>query len=387
MRFIHTADWHLGRYFHGVHLTGDQRQLLLEEFLPLVKESKAEAVVIAGDIYDRGVPPVEAVDLFSEVLTKLVEQKVKVLYIAGNHDSAARVGFGSTLLAQAGVYVRGELTRDLAPVVLEDAYGPVAFQLLPYLEPAHVRGVFPELVPEHGGLSFDEAHRIVIEQARAQLPAGVRSVAVAHAFMANGQSSTSERPLAVGGSGAVPPALFRDYNYTALGHLHNPQRAGSETCRYSGSLMKYSFDEAEQHKGVCIVELDAAGQATVETMPLTPPRDVRRLKGKFEELLHNRELFPASDDYIEAVLTDDGPVLDALARLRGPFPHIMHVERVFYEHEATLSNEGQAMLEKNEQEVFAQYYEAMTGQQLSAAQQAVLQQCLTAVHADRREQA
>ena len=116
MRFIHTADWHLGRYFHGVHLTGDQRQLLLEEFLPLVKESKAEAVVIAGDIYDRGVPPVEAVDLFSEVLTKLVEQKVKVLYIAGNHDSAARVGFGSTLLAQAGVYVRGELTRDLAAI-------------------------------------------------------------------------------------------------------------------------------------------------------------------------------------------------------------------------------------------------------------------------------
>lgn len=387
MRFIHTADWHLGRYFHGQHLTEEQRWLLREQFLPLVKESGAEAVVIAGDIYDRGVPPVEAVALFDEVLTRLREQKVKVLYIAGNHDSAARVGFGQELLAQAGVFVRGELTADLAPVMLEDEYGPVAFQLLPYFEPSTVRALWPDLVPATGGLSFGEAYSSVVAQARTQLPAAVRTVAVAHAFMANGQGSASERPLEVGGTGAVPPGIFRAYCYTALGHLHNPQRAGSETCRYSGSLMKYSFDEAEQHKGVCIVELDAAGLVQVEKVPLTPRHDVRRLKGKFEDLLHKREMFPASDDYIEAVLTDEGPVLDALARLRGPFPNIMHVERVYYEHAATLSNEGQAMLRKNEQEVFAQYYMAMTGQTMNEAQQKVLQACLAAVHHERREEA
>lgn len=391
MRFIHTADWHLGRYFHGIHLTEDQGRLLREQFLPLVREEKADAVVIAGDIYDRAVPPVEAVDLFSEILTKLVEQHVKVLYIAGNHDSAARIGFGSRLMEQAGVFVRGELTRDLAPVVLEDEYGPVAFQLFPYVEPSGVRVAFPRETADRRQLSCEDAAAIAIQAGRSQLPSSVRSVAVVHAFVA-GQSgdvetSASERPLLVGGAGNIRPGLFRDYCYTALGHIHKPQRAGADTIRYSGSLMKYSFDEASQKKGVCVVDLAADGSAQIETIALRPARDVRRIRGSYAEILNDREAFPASQDYIEAELTDDGPILNAMANLREVYPNMLSITREIHAHQVELPQNAGRMANRSAQEIFAQYYAAMTGSALSEQQTRVIQECLNEIRKEEGEQA
>lgn len=379
MRFIHTADWHLGKTLKGMPLLEDQNYIL-QEFLKLVEDSQAEAVVIAGDIYDRAVPPVDAVELFDEILTKLLlEQKVPVLYISGNHDSAVRLHFGSRLLSSAGLFVRGELTGELAPVVLEDAHGPVHFSLLPYLDPAKVCAVFG--VEER--LDFEQAHALVLERAKELIPKGKRSVAVAHAFLAGGMASESERPLSVGGSDQVSPKLFQDFCYTALGHLHGPQRAGDETIRYSGSLLKYSFDEATQKKGVTLVELDGRGNAAAEHLPLTPRRDVRIVEGSMEELRTDREKYPKSEDYMLVRLKDIQPVLNAREKLETVYPNLLAVERTGIMQQRELRQPDGHRENKSEQMLFRDFYEEMTQRKLDEAQEKLLEECIQ--EARRRE--
>ena len=381
MRFIHTADWHLGRYFHGLHLTDEQRELLLGQFLPLVRDEKADAVVIAGDIYDRGIPPVEAVALFDEVLTKLIEQKVRVLYIAGNHDSARRIHFGNRLMQAAGVFVRGELEDPLTPVVLEDRFGPVYFQLYPYAEPAAIRAAFGR----EEQLDFDSATQLLVDTGREQIPADARSVAVAHAFLAGGQSSESERPLSVGGSGNVSPAMFRGFSYTALGHLHNPQSAGGEMIRYSGSLMKYSFSEAAQKKGVYVVDLDGAGNVQTDFLPLTPKRDLRRVSGYFDTILQDREAYPYSEDYMQIELLDTAPILDAQSRLRTVYPNFLDIRRTGLERSGELQLHGREYQNQSEQELFQSFFAEMTGEAMKDEEQKVLQASLAEVFRGMRE--
>ena len=368
LRFIHTADWHLGRIFHGQHLTEDQ-SYLLQDFLRMVTETKAEAVILAGDIYDRAVPPTEAVELFDEVLAKLLlEKKVKVFFIAGNHDSASRIGFGSRLFAGQGLFVQGLLTKTMAPVVLEDSYGPVYFSLLPYMEPSTVRSVFR--IEEM--MDFDAATGTVVEQAAAKIPAGRRSVAVAHAFIAGGQSSESERPLSVGGSSNVGAGWFRPFSYTALGHLHNAQPAGAENIRYSGSLMKYSFDEAGQKKSLAVVEMDGTGQVTAEFLPLVPKHDVCRVKGSMAEILQNREKYPCSEDYMLVELTDSGAVLDAHGKLEKVYPNLMQIERPGLLQSGELREHGTSYIGRPDDVLFADFFQDMTGEALDEAQQQAL---------------
>lgn len=382
MRFIHTADWHLGRCFHNAVLTGDQTKLLLEGFLPLVREEKAEAVVIAGDIFDRGVPPVEAVQLFDEVLIKLRELEIPVLYIAGNHDSAIRLGFGSRLLAEAGVHVRGRVSAGNAPVVLEDKHGPVYFALLPYVEPLQVRRLYG--IDE--ARDFDAANRLLAGEIQKKIPARTRSVAVAHAFLAGGKASDSERLLSVGGADRVAPGSFKGFSFTALGHLHNSQAAGAENIRYSGSLMKYSFAEEKQQKGVNVVELDAEGKADIRFMPLAAPHDMRSLHDSFTEILSNRDKYPASQDYLEVVLTDRGIIPNAMSRLREVFPNTLNVrqeERAVTG--AGAERSGREMLRKDETELFAEFYEEMAGVPLTEEQLKLARECIREVQQEERE--
>ena len=328
MRFIHTADWHLGRYFHGMHLTADQREIIMGQLVPLVQEEKVDAVVIAGDIYDRGVPPVEAVDLFDEFLMKMAEMHIKVFYIAGNHDSESRLNFGSQLMRASGIFARGRLDDEMAPVVVE----------------------------------------LVIERSLAKRSGNMRSIAVAHAFLAGGLSSDSERPLAVGGSSNVRPSIFRPFCYTALGHLHNPQRAGADHIRYSGSLMKYSF-------------------ATQQFVPLVPPHDVRRVRGLFADIEGDRAAYPQSDDYIEVELLDRGIILDVFNKLKAIYPNLMHVLYPNLQREGTMrEQEGQAVLKLTEETLFSQYYEDMTGEPLAEEQQAIVHSCLQEIYREERDE-
>jgi exonuclease SbcD len=382
LRFIHTADWHLGRYFHGMHLTADQREIIMGQIVPFVREEGVEVVIIAGDIYDRGVPPVEAVDLFDEFLMKMAELRVKVFYIAGNHDSESRLNFGSRLMREAGIFARGRLDAEMAPVIVEDDFGPVAIYLYPYMEPASVKAAFG--VTE--ALDFEKAHELVIEKSLTGAPEKMRSIAVAHAFLAGGTSSDSERPLTVGGSSNIRPGIFRPFCYTALGHLHNPQRAGADTIRYSGSLMKYSFDEAEQKKGFFLVDLDGSGKVEQQFVPLVPPHDIRRVRGLFADIEGDRAVYPQSDDYVEVELLDRGIILDVFNKLKAIYPNLMHVLYPNLQREGTMRElEGQAVLKLTEETLFSQYYEDMTGEKLGEEQQAIVHGCLQEIYRKERD--
>ncbi len=380
MRFIHTADWHLGRIFHGVHLIDDQ-SCLMKEFLQIVKDTGAEAVVIAGDIYDRGVPPVEAVELFDEVLTKLpMEMKIPVLFISGNHDSDVRLGFGSRLMKGQGLYICGRPKVPFEPVMLEDKFGKVYFSLYPYVDPAAIRAAFKL----EDRMDFNEAQRIMVEEGLSHIPDGARSVAVAHAFLAGGQSSESERVLTVGGSSNVSPGIFKKYSYTALGHLHNPQTAGGENIRYSGSIMKYSFDEAKQKKGVNFVELDGDGRTSVEFIPLTPKHDVRIVSGLLEDIRTNREHYPVSEDYILVELMDKGAVLDAHGKLETVYPNLLQIQRPKLVEMAGNEFHGRDIRKSTELELFGDFFKAMTGEDMNKEQEKVLREAINTVISEKR---
>jgi len=363
MRFIHTADWHLGKLFGQRHMTEDQAYVL-EELLALCKDVHPDALIIAGDVYDRAVPPPEAVNLFNEILTRIAEQGIRVLYIAGNHDSAVRLNFGAQLLRVSGIYPAGIVRAAEPPVVLSDEYGDVYFSLIPYGDPPHVREAFA--LDEN--LSFDGALAVQIAAARAQIPLSARSVAVAHAFVIGGQTSESEHALSVGGSDQVSAENFAAYSYTALGHLHAPQRAGAEHIRYSGSLLKYSFDEARQKKGVELIELDAAGAASHTFYPLTPRHDVRIVSGMMDELMHKDfDLLP-HDDYICVELLDMDAVLAAHEKLRKIYPNLFTITRPNINVNRLSSTERSYERGKSDLHLFSEFYVDVTASEMTEAE-------------------
>ena len=379
MRFIHTADWHLGKLFGQRHMTEDQAYVL-EELLALCKDVHPDALIIAGDVYDRAVPPPEAVNLFNEILTRIAEQGIRVLYIAGNHDSAVRLDFGAQLLRASGIYPAGIVRAAEPPVVLSDEYGDVYFSLIPYGDPPHVREAFA--LDEN--LSFDGALAVQIAAARAQIPLSVRSVAVAHAFVIGGQTSESEHALSVGGSDQVSAENFAAYSYTALGHLHAPQRAGAEHIRYSGSLLKYSFDEARQKKGVELIELDAVGAASHTFYPLTPRHDVRIVSGMMDELMHKDfDLLP-HDDYICVELLDMDAVLAAHEKLRKIYPNLFTITRPNINVNRLSSTERSYERGKSDLHLFSEFYVDVTASEMTEAERRELIRVIDAMEQGER---
>ena len=379
MRFIHTADWHLGKLFGQRHMTEDQAYVL-EELLALCKDVHPNALIIAGDVYDRAIPPPEAVNLFNEILTQIAEQGIRVLYIAGNHDSAVRLNFGAQLLRASGIYPAGIVRAAEPPVVLSDEYGDVYFSLIPYGDPPHVREAF--VLDEN--LSFDRALAVQIAAARAQIPLSARSVAVAHAFVIGGQTSESEHALSVGGSDQVSAENFAAYSYTALGHLHAPQRAGAEHIRYSGSLLKYSFDEARQKKGVELIELDAVGTASHTFYPLTPRHDVRIVSGMMDELMHKDfDLLP-HDDYICVELLDMDAVLAAHDKLRKIYPNLFTITRPNINVNRLSSTERSYERGKSDLHLFSEFYADVTASEMTEAERMELIRVIDAMEQGAR---
>lgn len=381
MRFLHTSDWHLGRIFNGIHLTEDQA-LLLDQLINLIRDTKPQAVVIAGDIYDRAVPPTEAVELLNETLSRIIlDCQTPVILISGNHDSPERLGFGNKLLARQGLHVFGPLTEKPQTIVLEDEYGPVHFVPLTYAEPSLVRERFQET----GALDHEHALNLMIQQALKQIPESARKVAIAHAFLSGGSVSDSERPLSVGGSGMVSADLFKPFQYTALGHLHHSQKVGNDSIRYPGSLFKYSFSEANQTKGINFVELDGQGKARIESIPLSPRRDVRIIEGYFKEILEHTDTLGNSDDYLQIVLNDTDPILDPIGQLRAVFPNVLAIERPYITNTGNLLGLKADHRKLTEKELFASFFEQMTGQALTSEQENELGSVLEEVFLDARE--
>lgn len=333
-RLLHTADWHLGKSLLGVSRLDDQAAVL-EQLHAHVAEQKPDVVLIAGDVYDRAVPPGDAVALLDRTLRRLVlEQKTPVVLIAGNHDSPERLGFGAELLQSAGLHMRGPVDWQAAPILFETAGFPVHLCPLPYAEPQ------PASDRDPGARDHEAALQRQVAGMLAQVPSGALSVAVAHAFVRGGSivegtsasSGEVERPLAIGGGGLVDASVFAPFAYTALGHLHRPQQVGNERMRYSGSLLQYSFAEAGQAKQVCCVDLHADGRLDVTALPLVPRRPLRRLEGTLAELVRQGQQLQqagdaAGDAWVFAVLTDEGELLDAMAKLRVGWPNALGLSR------------------------------------------------------------
>lgn len=379
MRFLHTADWHLGRQFHNVSLVEDQRYVL-GQLLSAAVAADVDAFIVAGDVFDRAVPSPEAVQLLDECLAELVlERGIPVVMIAGNHDSGRRLGFAAGLLARSGLHVYGRCAGPPTALTLADRHGPVHFFGLPYAEPAEVRQASGEADIRSHAQAMDWLTRT----ARAAVAGGERSVCVAHCFVAGGAESESERPLSVGGAAAVPADCFKGFSYAALGHLHRPQAIG-ERIRYSGSLLKYSFSEIAHAKSAAIVELDPAGQPSVEPVPLRPRRDLRLLEGELARLLEGPAPGENPDDFLLVRLTDERELLDPIGRLREIYPNVLHIER------PALQRAGADPLRAHrapggDLELFRAFYAQAAGVELSEVQALAFQEVYDALLRQRQE--
>ena len=416
MRFLHTADWHLGRLFHQVHLTEDQCHVL-RQLVEVARDAKVDAVVVAGDVYDRAVPPPEAVRLLDDVLAELLlGLKVQVIVAAGNHDGPERLAFGARFVSAQGLHLFGLPSPDANPVVLSDQHGPVSFYVAPYAEPALVR----ERLAQPRAEDHDSAMGAVISSMLAAHPPAGRAVFVGHAFVQGGTGSDSERPLSVGGAGTVSASHFAPFCYAALGHLHRPQalRAVSEPVlaadadrptqvlkpsplegriRYAGALLKYSFDEVGQDRSVTIVDIDASGRCSAEAVVLRPRRDLRRIEGTLEELLNGGGVsvpgsgagggspVPSRDDYIVARLTDPRPVLDPIGRLRRIYPNVLCIERALASLQPGGLQPSRDRRQLEHDQLFAGFFDEMTGQPPTAEEQDVFLAVAAAVAGRDRE--
>ncbi|MGW0777701.1 exonuclease SbcCD subunit D [Streptomyces sp. NPDC002835] len=321
MRLLHTSDWHLGRSFHRVSML-DAQAAFLDHLVATVRERDVDAVLVAGDVYDRAVPPLAAVALFDEALHRLADAGVPTVMISGNHDSARRLGVGAGLIDRAGIHLRTDPAGCGTPVLLADEHGPVACYGLPYLEPALVRAEFQAEQTAH-----ETVLAAAMERVRADLAArepGTRSVVLAHAFVVGGEPSDSERDITVGGVAAVPSGVFHGVDYAALGHLHGCQTI-TDRVRYSGSPLAYSFSETDHRKTMWIVDLDAAGAVTAERIDCPVPRPLARLRGTLEDLLEDPALDRHEQSFVEATLTDAVRPADPMARLSARFPHTLHL--------------------------------------------------------------
>lgn len=336
MRILHTGDWHLGRIFYARHLTNDQAYVLEHQFFKLLKDAKIDAVVIAGDVFDRAVPPVEAVELWDMVITKLaLDYKIPTLVIGGNHDSTERLDMGRDLYSRSHVHVWGRMDRSLEPLYLEDGYGEIAFCPMPFTEPRTVLTNLLETVPakqrldewQNLAVAYGETYAAWADYLRSLVPQGMRTVGMAHTMVAGSITSESERPLVIGGTANVGVDVFAPFNYTALGHIHRPQRMGTDNIRYSGSLLKYSFDEANHNKSFTIVDMDAKGHCQIEQVGIEAQHDVAIVKGNFNDILQDTALHETyKDTYLQVELADTEPVIDGMARLRDVFPYAMSLE-------------------------------------------------------------
>ncbi len=319
MRILHTSDWHLGRSFHREGMLGVQAGYV-DHLLATIASEQVDLVVVAGDVYDRALPPVDAVALADETFARLAASRADVVVTSGNHDSARRLGFNSRLIDAAGVYFRTAAATVGTPVLLEDQHGPVAVYGLPYLEPDVLREPWALESRSHTAALTEAMRRVTADLAGR--PAGTRSVAMAHAFVAGGNASDSERDISVGGVSLVPTSLFAPVDYAALGHLHG-RHTLSETIRYSGSPLAYSFSEADHRKGSWLVELGRDGFERADFVEAPVPRRLARISGDLENLLQDPRHADKEDCWVQAVLTDPVRPTQAMERLRSRFPHTL----------------------------------------------------------------
>ena len=387
MRFLHTADWHLGRIFYGQYLTDDQAHVLENQFFSILKDEKIDGILLAGDVFDRAVPPIEAIELWDSIITRLaMDYKVPLFVVSGNHDGAERLEVGRSMLSRSGIHIWGSPHHALQPFEFEGADGKVAICPMPFSEPRRIGDALglgaiiskpvdidmsedslfsyvetdeqePALLNLH---NYDQMYQAWSDYLFKQVPKGMRSIAISHAFVMGGDVGGSERTLSIGGSEQVSPQVFKDFHYTALGHLHGPQRMGADYIRYSGSPLKYSFDEHAQKKSFTIIDMNTKGNVDISTIPVEAKRDVVILEGYFEDLLNNKKLQAKhKDDYVQARLLDTMPIMDGMAKLRQVYHRCMTIDLVGRVATPMADMDEAVFKELNERELFNQFAETV----------------------------
>ena len=400
MRFLHTADWHLGRIFYGQYLTDDQAYVLEHQFFTILKEEKIDGILLAGDVFDRAVPPIEAIGLWDSIITRLaMDYKVPLFVVSGNHDGAERLEVGRSMLSESGIHIWGSPHHALQPFEFEGFDGRVAICPMPFSEPRRIGDALglnsSESKPVDTDMTDDTLFSYVDDKAQEavalnlhnydqmyqawsdylykQVPKRMRSIAISHAFVMGGEVGGSERTLSVGGSEQVSPHVFKNFHYTALGHLHGPQRMGADHIRYSGSPLKYSFDEHGQKKSFTIIDMDTKGKVDISTIPVEAKRDVVILEGYFEDLLNNTALQTKhKDDYVQAHLLDTMPIMDGMAKLRQVYHRCMTIELAGRIATPVVDMGDAVFKELDERQLFNQFAETVWKEPLTEAEQSYI---------------
>lgn len=362
MKFIHLSDLHLGKRVFDFNLSEDQKYIL-KEILEVIDSETPDAVLIAGDIYDKSVPSTEAVEILDEFIFQLSQRNLQVFLISGNHDSPERLAFASRIISSTGIHMSPVYNGKVEPTVLTDEHGPVNVYLLPFVKPAHVRRLFPDMKIE----SYDDALRVAVGALDIDLSR--RNILVTHQFVTGAVRSDSEE-ISVGGTDNIDTSVFDGFDYVALGHIHGPQNIGSERIRYCGTPLKYSFSEAKHEKSVTVIELEEKGNLSVRTVPLHPLRDLREIEGTYEELTYRPNYEGTkTEDYLHITLTDEDDIPDAIGKLRLIYPYLMSLD---YNNSRTRSAGALSDLEnvdhKSPLVLFEEFYEQQNGRAMSDEQ-------------------
>ena len=395
MRILHTSDWHIGRQFHNTSLLEDQRDVL-DQIITITESESVDVVIIAGDIYDRAVPPAAAVSLVDTTLNHLCNiLKIPVIMIAGNHDGPERLGFGSRQLSQGNLHITGPLTKKIEPVVLKDEYGEVVFYPIPYADPATVRDVFSDDIGITSEITNDsndssdlrtdlKTHDQCMARIIKEIPEHKqqRSVAISHCFLAGGDACESERPLSVGGAEYVSSKHFKKFNYTALGHLHSQQHRTEKNIRYSGSILKYSFSEEHHKKSITLVDLDEKGDCEIRQIALEVKHDMRSISGAFDDIIEKAKEDKYAEDYLLISLTDKHAILDPMGKLRQVYPNVLHLERPGLMSSGEQKLAHRDLLKKGELSMFKDFYQQIQDEGLNEEQEKVLATILDEIHSN-----
>lgn len=373
MKLIHLSDLHIGKRVNEVSMIEDQEYILLQ-ILRIIDDENAEAVLIAGDVYDKSVPSAEAVTLFDDFLCRLAKRKLPTLIISGNHDSPERLAFGNRLLELGGIHISPVYDGNVQSVTLRDEHGDVVFWLLPFIKPAHVKRFYPDAGIE----SYTDAVRVALE--KMDIDDSRRNVLLTHQFV-TGASACESEEISVGGSDNVDAAVFADFDYVALGHIHGPQNIGSNRIRYCGTPLKYSFSEEMHHKSVTVVNLGEKGDLELQLRPLLPRHDLRSIRGTFEALT-SKSFYEgtATDDYLHIMLTDEEDVPEAIGKLRVIYPNLM---KLSYDNTRTRTNQviegAEDVQRKSPLELFDELYELQNNQHMSEEQRSFTQELIEAI--------
>lgn len=373
MKFIHLSDLHIGKRVNEFSMLENQKDILAK-ILNVIDERDVDAAVLAGDIYDKAVPVAEAVQVFDWFLTKLAKMGLPVLIISGNHDSPERLSFGAELMENSRIYLSPVYDGHVKKITMQDEYGPLSFYLLPFIKPAAVRHAFPE----EEIISYEDAMKAAI--GHMETDTSERNVLVAHQFVTGAKRCDSEE-MNVGGVDQVSVSNFDGFDYVALGHIHSPQRIGREAVRYCGTPLKYSFSEADQEKSVTIVTLKEKENLKVETVPLKPKHDMRKLKGTYRDLTL-RDFYEGlnRNDYFHITLTDEDDIVDGMQKLRYYYPNLMTLSydnrRTREEH---IPGGEMAVEQKSEMELVMEFYQQQNNQPMSGKQEKFMRELLETV--------